>query len=80
MSGETPPFVWGWVLGDTLTPEQAGQVRAWRVEDKYAFRRVAYEAGEAWGLDCGGSQIAGRALCWIAATVFGEDPDEEPWT
>lgn len=62
-----------------MTRERAEFVRRLRVDEDYTWRAVARECSEAWGTNWGSNQLAGMALCDIAAKVFGEDYMEEPW-
>jgi hypothetical protein len=80
MIGEVPPHIAGWVTGDTVTEEQAREVRSWRVDADMSWRDVADEAEAAWGVNSfGGNQLYGLALCWLSAKRLGEDPDADPW-
>jgi hypothetical protein len=62
-----------------MTRERAEFVRRLRVDEDYTWRAVARECSEAWDTNWGSNQLAGMALCDIAAKVFGEDYMEEPW-
>ena len=66
-----------------MTPERAQFVRRLRVDEERTWRGTA-EAWEKefaslaeWGFN--GNQLAGMALCKLAAEVFGEDFMKPPW-
>lgn len=69
-------------VADALTPGRAGFVRHLRVESRCTWRRVAELCAAAWG--SGGwepdsNQLAGMAICELAAELCGEHYRRAPW-
>lgn len=66
-----------------MTDERAKEIRAWRVDEGYSWRAVAMAATEKWPDDATwrpySNQLAGIALCHLAAKRFGEDHMLKPW-
>lgn len=63
---------------EVMTTDQARLVREMRCVHGMTWGRI----GEEWarmfaGWD--GGQILGRALCYRAAALLGQDPHDEPW-
>lgn len=56
---------------EAMTETQAREVRRLRVDEHGTWGYI--------GGRYGGGQILGRALCYRAAVVLGEDPHDEPW-
>lgn len=70
------------VFGMTLSDGQLAQVRELRLQRRRSWRQIAQRCHERWHLglwDPPSNQIAGMALCQVAAEYFGEDPDGPPW-
>jgi hypothetical protein len=77
---EVPDSVAVWLVGDApMTGERAHRIRAWRVAQGFTWRAIAVAACSAWGGGHAGNPRRGHALCWMAATTLGEDPDDRPW-
>jgi len=70
-------------IREYMTPERAHYVRKLRIDDELSWRGVT----EQWEKDfpnevCwqpSGNQLAGMALCELAALYFGEDYMQPPW-
>jgi hypothetical protein len=67
-----------------MTPERAAAVRELRCGPvMHSWRALAEESFKAWGADATWSppsnQLAGMALCEIAAGMLGEDHRAAPW-
>lgn len=66
-----------------MTHERAVRVRELRVDEQWSWRGVAEQTFKEWGADAewrpASNQLAGMALCQVAAAVFGEDENQEPW-
>ena len=66
-----------------MTPERSSYVRKLRVDDGLTWRGVAeaweeeFESVAEWNFD--GNQLAGMALCEVAAKFFDEDYVKPPW-
>lgn len=72
-------FDYGHIIQPNLTKERAQQVRAWRAEG-CTWRKVAELAHDAWGdWMVSGHQLYGEQICYLSATLLGEDPHEDPW-
>jgi len=64
-----------------MTPDRAAFVRQLRVENSYTWRAVARDCRERFGgtwLPLS-NQLAGMALCEVAAEFFGEHHADEKW-
>ena len=66
-----------WVLPN-MTQEQALQVRAWRKQGSWRWVATQISNTLYQGIPSG-HQIAGEHLCRQAATLLGEDPNQDPW-
>lgn len=66
-----------------MTRERAARIRELRVDKMYSWRAVAEQCFEEWGEDGdwypSSNQLAGVALCKIAAAAFGEDCYDNAW-
>lgn len=66
-----------------MTKPRAELIRKLRVEDGCSWRALAAECHENWAEDAEwlppSNQIAGMALCEVAAEMFGEKYMEAPW-
>ena len=69
---------WTDEFGRMMTPTRAAQVRRWRV-DWRAVAQAAYDAGWPGDWYPSSNQIAGMALCRVAAERTSEDYMEPPW-
>lgn len=60
---------------------RAKEVRHWRVDRRYTWRKVARAAHDLWRVSWSppSNQIAGMALCREAAQLLGEDYRRPPW-
>lgn len=63
-----------------LTVEQARLIRSWRVDEDYPYRSVAQAATDLWGSGWGSNQAFGEELCRGAATLLGENLNDEAWS
>lgn len=69
-----------WGLIDSMTREQAEQIRIWRTSDQLmTWRGVAAAATATWADRQDTNQLLGRELCRKAAAILGEEPEAEPW-
>jgi len=61
--------------------DRALTVRRWRTTGGCTWRAVAERAHARWdgAWSPPSNQLAGAALCTVAAEMLGEDPSEEPW-
>jgi hypothetical protein len=70
-------------IAPRMTDERAVEIRRLRVDEGYSWRAVAAATHEAWGSDATwtpfSNQLAGMALCKIAAERLGENAGEAPW-
>jgi len=66
-----------------MTLERAKYVRRLRVEEDRTWRGIAEAWEEEFALlaewEFNGNQLAGMALCELAAKMFGEDSMKPPW-
>jgi hypothetical protein len=66
-----------------MTPQRAKRIRDLRVNEVWSWRAIAAISHREWGLDADwdppSNQIAGMALCQIAAETFGEHYRSAPW-
>jgi len=65
-------------LKKELTAEDAKWIREQRITLNHTWGQI----GRLWEYahdDWDGGQILGRALCYHAATLLGEDPHDKPW-
>lgn len=67
--------------GPVLTRERIDQVRRWRCERGFSWRRVAQRAHVHWAAawDPPSNQLAGMALCQLSAAALGQNFREPPW-
>jgi hypothetical protein len=70
-------------LRDTMTVEQAEQIKSWRIDG--TWRAIAEDCHESymgvWQVGCRipGLQYVGRAITQAAAQRLGEDPSSSDW-
>lgn len=66
-----------------MTKKRALEIRRIRVEEEYTWRAVARHCHKLWGdaadWDPPSNQLAGMALCKLAAKVFNEDYYDNDW-
>lgn len=72
-----------------MTPDIAGQIRAWRVDEHYSWRSIARAAymlvrkEKAWRIfqqwEPPSNQMIGISLCSRAAELLGENYRQLPW-
>lgn len=69
------------VVEGFLTEEMAQLVRKLRIDEDGSWRSVSENFEQHFpGLQQNsGHQMDGMALCYVAATMLGEDPTVEPW-
>ncbi|MDE2096386.1 MAG: hypothetical protein KGL39_04005 [Patescibacteria group bacterium] len=70
-------------IRERMTAERAYRIRELRVTEGYSWRALASQSADDWGDDATwepkSNQLAGMALCEIAAASMGEDYMQEPW-
>lgn len=69
----------GFLAGIRVTEAQARVVRRWRVDSGYSWRAVADAFSQVYDGDWGDNQLAGLAICEMAAAWFKEDYLRPPW-
>jgi hypothetical protein len=65
-----------------MTPDVAKAIRIWRVQSGYTWRAVARSAHDEFNftwIEPPYNQLAGVALCEVAAALFNEDGQQGPW-
>lgn len=69
-----------------VTPALAARIRQLRCEEGYTWRAIALDVyheldtkGEVPNWSPPSNQLAGMALCKIAADLLGEDANKDPW-
>jgi hypothetical protein len=62
-----------------LTEDDARLIRRWRCEEHYTWGGVGVNWAATRHDRWGSGSVLGNRLCYRAAQILGEDPDDEPW-